>query len=298
MTPRAMGADGAMDDAIRFLREMRQLRSEAGLGSAELAARVHYPQDVIVAAEAGPSLPNLPVLSAYVRGCGGKLPEWEERWRSLTGSSAASLGLPARPVGCSSLAAAGARAGSSASAVRIPDQRRITAAISRASGAPAAAQATPAQTRLALPAARASLPVASSSLGVAPVSRPVTPVSRPPHGSLPATRAEVTLAPAPAVARRPVSPTVPNAPSKVLAQARQVALVSSAPVVSAPAVITASPGADAASALTQPSRTLAMWPPASLARCRPSITHLAIAVTVATVMFAMGAIIMLLLRSG
>ncbi len=41
-----------------------------------------------------------------------------------------------------------------------------------------------------------------------------------------------------------------------------------------------------------------MWPPASLARCRPSITHLAIAVTVATVMFAMGAIIMLLLRSG
>ena len=58
------------DDATRFLRELRQLRSEAGLESAELAARAHYPHDVIVAAEIGPGLPELPVLSAYVRGCG------------------------------------------------------------------------------------------------------------------------------------------------------------------------------------------------------------------------------------
>src|SRR6202041_628682 len=97
------------DDAMRFLRELRQLRNEAGLEPAELAARAHYPRDVIVAAEAGPSIPGLPVLSAYVRGCGAGLAEWEERWRSLTGSLAASAGLPARPAGCSGLADAGAR---------------------------------------------------------------------------------------------------------------------------------------------------------------------------------------------
>jgi len=84
---------------MRFLRELRQLRNEAGLEPAELAARTHYPRDVIVAAEAGPSIPGLPVLSAYVRGCGAGLAEWEERWRSLTGSSAAVPGLPARPAG-------------------------------------------------------------------------------------------------------------------------------------------------------------------------------------------------------
>ena len=97
------------DDAMRFLRELRQLRNEAGLELAELAARAHYPRDVIVAAEAGPSIPALPVLSAYVRGCGAGLAEWEERWRSLTGSSAAAAGLPPRPAGCSGLADAGAR---------------------------------------------------------------------------------------------------------------------------------------------------------------------------------------------
>jgi hypothetical protein len=97
------------DDAMRFLRELRQLRNEAGLELAELAARAHYPRDVIVAAEAGPAIPALPVLSAYVRGCGAGLAEWEERWRSLTGSSAAAAGLPPRPAGCSGLADAGAR---------------------------------------------------------------------------------------------------------------------------------------------------------------------------------------------
>jgi DNA-binding XRE family transcriptional regulator len=113
------------DDAMRFLRELRQLRNEAGLEPAELAARAHYPRDVIVAAEAGPSIPALPVLSAYVRGCGAGLAEWEERWRSLTGSSAAAAGLPPRPAGCSGLADAGARLSavvSSNAEVPIPDQ--------------------------------------------------------------------------------------------------------------------------------------------------------------------------------
>lgn len=63
--------DTRRDNPARFLRELRELRSHAGLGHAELAARAHYPCDVIKAAEAGPSLPGLPVLSAFVRGCGG-----------------------------------------------------------------------------------------------------------------------------------------------------------------------------------------------------------------------------------
>jgi hypothetical protein len=125
-------AYGMVDDAIRFLRQLRQLRSEAGLESAELAARAHYPHEVIVAAEAGPGLPELPVLSAYVRGCGGGLAEWEERWRSVTGSPATSLHLPARPAGCSSLAEAGAQAAYNSPPVDPEDQRRILAAITRA----------------------------------------------------------------------------------------------------------------------------------------------------------------------
>src|SRR5579864_8979097 len=136
-----MGADGtglvkgAVDDAMRFLRELRQMRSKAGLEPAELAAKAHYPSDVIVAAEAGPALPDLPVLSAYVRGCGEGIAEWEERWRSLTGAPTAPVCLPARPVGSSSLAAAGARAGSSLPVGDLGDPDRILAAISRTSAA-------------------------------------------------------------------------------------------------------------------------------------------------------------------
>ena len=79
----AMSHRGSGDDPARFLRELRQLRDGAGLGPAELAARAHYPYDRIKAAEVGPTLPDLPVLSAYVRGCGGTTEEWEERWRSI-----------------------------------------------------------------------------------------------------------------------------------------------------------------------------------------------------------------------
>jgi hypothetical protein len=132
-----MHARRAVDDAMRFLRELRQLRNEAGLEPVELAARAHYPHHVIVAAEAGPGLPELPVLSAYVRGCGGGLAEWEERWRSVIGSPAASLHLPARPAGSSSLAEAGAQSTYTSPAVDPEDQRRILAAITKAAAIPA-----------------------------------------------------------------------------------------------------------------------------------------------------------------
>lgn len=118
------------DDRARFLRELRELRAEAGLGHAELAARAHYPCDVIRAAEAGPSLPGLPVLSAYVRGCGGTVAEWEERWRSLTSSPALPL-LPARSIGESEAATAGARIGAAPLVGDGQDPSLIMAALGR-----------------------------------------------------------------------------------------------------------------------------------------------------------------------
>ena len=118
------------DDPARFLKELRQLRDGAGLGPAELAARAHYPYDRITAAEAGPALPDLPVLSAYVRGCGGTTEEWEERWRSLTSAQTLPL-LAARPAGSSTAASAGARIGSISPAAETPDPSIILAALDR-----------------------------------------------------------------------------------------------------------------------------------------------------------------------
>ena len=118
------------DDSARFLKELRQLRDGAGLGPAELAARAHYPYDRIRAAEAGPTLPDLPVLSAYVRGCGGTIEEWEERWRSLTSAPTLPL-LAARPAGSSTAADAGARIGSISPAADTPDPSIILAALDR-----------------------------------------------------------------------------------------------------------------------------------------------------------------------
>lgn len=118
------------DDPVRFLRELRQLRDGAGLGPAELAARAHYPYDSIRAAESGPALPDLPVLSAYVRGCGGTTEEWEERWRTLTRSPALSS-LPMRSAGCSAAASAGARIGSISPVADSPDPAVIMRALNR-----------------------------------------------------------------------------------------------------------------------------------------------------------------------
>ncbi|MGH3214937.1 MAG: helix-turn-helix domain-containing protein, partial [Trebonia sp.] len=118
------------DDPVRFLRELRQLRNGAGLEHVELAARAHYPCDAILAAEAGPALPDLPVLSAYVRGCGGTVTDWEERWRTLTRSPALTL-LPTRDAGGSDAAAAGARIGSVSLAADAHDPAIIMAALGR-----------------------------------------------------------------------------------------------------------------------------------------------------------------------
>ncbi|MGH3206768.1 MAG: helix-turn-helix domain-containing protein [Trebonia sp.] len=124
------GRGASVDDTARFLRELRQLRDGAGLGQAELAARAHFPYDFIRAAEVGPALPDLPVLSAYVRGCGGTPQEWEERWRSLTMSPSLPVS-EARNAGCSDAATAGARISSVSPVGDAPDPSIIIAALNR-----------------------------------------------------------------------------------------------------------------------------------------------------------------------
>ncbi len=94
------GASGAGADAEKaaFLRDLRALRDHAGLGARDLAARAHFPEDTLTTAEAGPGLPSLPVLQAYVRGCGAAAAEWEDRWRRLNQDTASdgSSALPTR----------------------------------------------------------------------------------------------------------------------------------------------------------------------------------------------------------
>jgi hypothetical protein len=168
------------DDPARFLRELRQLRDGAGLGQAELASRAHYPYDRIKAAEVGPTLPDLPVLSAYVRGCGGTTEEWEERWRSLTSAPTLPL-LDARPAGCSTAASAGARIGSTSPAADTPDPSVILAALDRVAEEMAVAAPAPLASRsvvstieqrpaIPVPAPAAAAKSASGKAGTALVS--------------------------------------------------------------------------------------------------------------------------------
>jgi DNA-binding XRE family transcriptional regulator len=87
---------GGADDVTAFLRDLRRLRGQAGLKHDELARRAHFPEDTLKAAERGPDLPTLPVLEAYVRGCGATPSEWEDRWRRLTPAPTLGLSLPSR----------------------------------------------------------------------------------------------------------------------------------------------------------------------------------------------------------
>src|SRR5208283_4097863 len=96
MHPRNAPPAGADAERAAFLRDLRALRGQAGLQPQELAARAHYPEETLRTAESGPSLPTLPVLEAYVRACGARPAEWEERWRQIMQEPATSLELPTR----------------------------------------------------------------------------------------------------------------------------------------------------------------------------------------------------------
>jgi Helix-turn-helix domain len=156
------------DNPAQFLRELRLLRDGAGLGQTDLAVRAHYPRDAIRAAEAGPGLPDLPVLSAYVRGCGGAVTEWEERWRALTSSPALPL-LPTRTAGGSDAATAGARVGSVSLAADAHDPSLVMAALSRvAHGIAAEPQPAPFAAAAPSPSPASAVPMHSTgSDGVA-----------------------------------------------------------------------------------------------------------------------------------
>jgi hypothetical protein len=124
-----MWSAGEADDKQRFLADLRALRNAAALEWDDLAARAHYPSDVLKEAENGPALPSLPILAAYVRACDADVPEWEERWRRLGVESYADPGLPVRPAGASPAAVAGARAGVSVAPPEAYDPERIKAAL-------------------------------------------------------------------------------------------------------------------------------------------------------------------------
>ena len=62
---------GPGDDQARFLADLRALRDSAAIGYDELAARAHYPSDVLKEAENGPPFPACPssaLTSAPARG--------------------------------------------------------------------------------------------------------------------------------------------------------------------------------------------------------------------------------------
>ena len=124
-----MRSAGPGDDQARFLADLRALRDAAAIGYDELAARAHYPSDILKEAENGPYLPTLPILAAYVRACEGDVLEWEERWRRVANEADGDPGLPVRDAGASPAAVAGARAGVGVVPPDAYDPERIKAAL-------------------------------------------------------------------------------------------------------------------------------------------------------------------------
>src|SRR6266581_1847626 len=120
---------GSGDDQARFLADLRALRDSAAIGYDEMAARAHYPSDILKEAENGPGLPGLPILTAYVRACEGDVLDWEERWRRLNPEVPDDPDLPVRPAGASAAAVAGARAGVGVAPPDVYDPERIRAAL-------------------------------------------------------------------------------------------------------------------------------------------------------------------------
>ncbi len=77
-------ATGPEADLAEFAKDLRDLRTEAGLGYPEMAELSHYTMKTLASAAGGLTLPTLPVMAAYVRACDGNVAEWEDRWHRLS----------------------------------------------------------------------------------------------------------------------------------------------------------------------------------------------------------------------
>ncbi|MER6763346.1 MULTISPECIES: nSTAND1 domain-containing NTPase [Amycolatopsis] len=89
--PRSERPLDAEDSALgRFAAGLRRLRDKAGTPTyRELAGRVNYSVAALSTAASGRRVPSLVVTLAYVRGCGGDVEEWRERWHALVAEIAA-----------------------------------------------------------------------------------------------------------------------------------------------------------------------------------------------------------------
>jgi hypothetical protein len=74
---------GSGNELADFAKDLRELRTEAGLGYPEMAELSHYTMKTLAAAAGGLALPTLPVTAAYVRACDGNVAVWEDRWHLI-----------------------------------------------------------------------------------------------------------------------------------------------------------------------------------------------------------------------
>jgi len=83
------------DSVAAFARDLRVLRSNAGLDYPDMAEKSHYTMRTLASAAGGLRLPTLPVLIAYVQACAGDVAAWEDRWAKLGKSKKGAAALPA-----------------------------------------------------------------------------------------------------------------------------------------------------------------------------------------------------------
>lgn len=62
---------------------LRDLRARSALTYEQLGRSANYATSTMQEAASGERLPTLPVVRAYVRACGGDLPQWEQYWAQI-----------------------------------------------------------------------------------------------------------------------------------------------------------------------------------------------------------------------
>ncbi|MGY6655237.1 nSTAND1 domain-containing NTPase [Amycolatopsis sp. TRM77291] len=92
--PRRERPLGPGDDVVvSFAADLRLLREKAGGPTyRELSTRAGYSAAALSEAAGGRKLPGLAVTTAYVTACGGDVPAWEQRWRTVAAGLAAAAG--------------------------------------------------------------------------------------------------------------------------------------------------------------------------------------------------------------